>query len=51
MELDVIARALAAAEMQRFEQQVLMVSKKLGIPPPQWAVEPKPPAGEPVRGS
>jgi hypothetical protein len=44
MERDVVARALAAPEMRRFEQQVLMVCKKLGIPPPQWAVEPKPPA-------
>ena len=50
MELDVIARALAQPEMERFAQQVLMVSKKLGIPPPQWLREPKPPAGEPSGG-
>ena len=50
MELEVIARALAQPEMERFAQQVLMVSKKLGIPPPQWLREPKPPAGEPNGG-
>jgi hypothetical protein len=50
MERDVVARALSAPEMRRFEQQVLMVCRKLGIPPPQWAVERKP-AGEPPRGS
>ena len=47
MELEVIARALAQPEMERFAHQVLMVSRKLGIPPPQWLREPKPPAGEP----
>ena len=42
MDVDVIARALAAPEMRRWEQQVVLVCKKLGIPPPQWAVERKP---------
>ena len=46
MELDVISRALSAPEMARWAQQVLMISEKLGIPPPQWASEPLPPAGE-----
>ena len=50
MDVEVIARALAAPEMARWAQQVLMVSKKLGIPPPQWLREPKPPAGEPSGG-
>jgi hypothetical protein len=51
MELEVIARALSAPEMARWAQQVLMISQKLGIPPPQWAVEPKPPAGNSSGGS
>jgi hypothetical protein len=51
MERDVVARALAAPELRRWEQQVLMVCRKLGIPAPQWATERKPPAGEPFRGS
>ena len=51
IDVEVIARALEAPEMARFEQQVLTIAQKLGIPPPQWAREPKPPAGDPVRGS
>jgi len=51
MELDVISRALSAPEMARWAQQVLMISEKLGIPPPQWASEPLPPAGSPDGGS
>ena len=51
MDVEVIARALAAPEMARWAQQVLIISQKLGIPPPQWAAEPKPSAGEPDGGS
>jgi hypothetical protein len=51
MDVDVIARALAAPEMERWAQQVLTVCAKLGIPPPQWAREPKQPAGEARGGS
>jgi hypothetical protein len=50
MDLEVIRRALALPDMQRFADQVVTICHKLGVPVPEWAA-PRPAPAIPSGGS
>ncbi|MES1248231.1 MAG: hypothetical protein ABUS54_11235 [Actinomycetota bacterium] len=50
IDLAVIQRALAQAEMERWTEQVVTICHKLGLAVPEWAT-PRPAAPEPQAGS